>query len=93
MLVASGLVSIGGARRAWARAPIAAVVLAISGSALLVTMALAATFATTSSAGRGSALQGAIPLQTMIDVHGGGNAIVFALGALVALTALETRAT
>lgn len=92
MLVASGLVAVAGARRAWDRAPIAAVLLAVSGAALLVTMGLAATFATTSSAGRGSALQGAIPLQTMIDVHGGGNAVVFALGALVALTALDSRA-
>lgn len=90
MLLASALIAVAGARRAWDQAPITAPILAVSGSALLVTMGLAATFATTSSAGRGSALQGAIPLQTMIDLHGGGNAVVFALGALVALTALDS---
>jgi hypothetical protein len=53
-------------------------------------MALAATFALTSSAGRGSSLTGAIPLQTMIDLHGGGNAFGFALSGLVALALLES---
>lgn len=91
MLLASSLLAIPGARRAWSRAPIAAVILALAGAALLGTMTLAAAFATTSSAGRSSSLQGAVDLQTMIDLHGGGNSIVFALGALVALTALDRR--
>lgn len=92
MLVAGGLL-IGGARRAWRRsttaAKIAGAILALAGSALALTMALAATFATTSSAGRGSSLAGVVPVQTMIDLHGGMNSIVFALGALVGLTALD----
>ncbi|MBS2013128.1 MAG: YndJ family transporter [Deltaproteobacteria bacterium] len=89
MLLAAALLSLVAARRAWDRAPIAAVVLGMSGAALVGTMTLAAIFATTSSAGRRSSLQGAIDLQTMIDLHGGGNAIVFGVGALVAFTALD----
>ena len=63
----------------------------VSGGSLLLTMALAATFALTSSAGRGSSLQGAVSVQTMIDFHGAMNAIAFACSALAALTLQQLR--
>lgn len=85
MLCASLLLVRVGARRAFARSRFGGVFLGISGATLLVTMSLAVTFALTSSAGRGSALTGAIPLQTMIDFHGGANAFGFALCGLIGL--------
>lgn len=85
MLAASALLVAFASRKAWPRSHVAAVLFVVSGGSLLLTMALAATFALTSSAGRGSSLTGAIPLQTMIDLHGGGNAFGFALCGLVAL--------
>lgn len=63
----------------------------VAGASLLMTMALAAAFALTSSAGRGSSLQGAVTVQTMIDFHGAMNAIAFACSALVALTLQQLR--
>jgi hypothetical protein len=89
MLVAASIFALVATRRAWPISKAAAVLFGAAGAALLTTMALATTFATTSSAGRGSSLEGAIPIQTMIDVHGGGNAFGFALSALVALTLLS----
>jgi hypothetical protein len=90
MLAASAMLVGFASRRAWPRSRTAAVLFVVSGGSLLLTMALAATFALTSSAGRGSSLTGAIPLQTMIDLHGGGNAFGFALSGLVALALLES---
>lgn len=89
MLVAASIFALVASRSAAARSRPAAVLFAIAGAALVMTMSLATVFATTSSAGRGSSLDGAIALQTMIDVHGGGNAFGFAVSALVALTLLE----
>ena len=89
MLAASFMLIGFATRRAWPRARGAAGLFGGSGASLLLTMALAATFALTSSAGRGSSLTGAIPLQTMIDLHGGGNAFGFALSGLVALALLK----
>ena len=89
MLAASAMLIGFASRRAWPRSRVAAVLFVVSGGSLLLTMALAATFALTSSAGRGSSLAGAIPLQTMIDLHGGGNAFGFALSGLVALALIR----
>ena len=91
MLCASVLLVGFASRRAWPRSRGAAVLFGIAGLALVGTMGLAATFALTSSAGRGSTLTGAIPLQTMIDLHGGGNALGFALSGIAALTFLDVR--
>lgn len=91
MLAAAAILALVASRRALPRSRTAAILFAIAGGALLVTMSLATVFATTSSAGRGSSLDGAIALQTMIDLHGGGNAFGFALSALVALTLLDER--
>ncbi len=91
MLVATALVVVVATRRAWPISRAAAILLGASGLALVGTMALAATFATTSSAGHGSSLEGAVPITTMIDLHGGGNALGFALSGLVALTLLDRR--
>jgi hypothetical protein len=88
MLAASALLVGFASRKAWPRSRGAAVLFVVSGGSLLLTMALAATFALTSSAGRGSSLAGAIPLQTMIDLHGGGNAFGFALSGLVGFALL-----
>lgn len=85
MLAASTLLVAFASRRSWARSRAAALLFVMSGGSLLVTMALAATFALTSSAGRGSSLAGAIPLGTMIDLHGGGNAFGFALLGIAAV--------
>lgn len=85
MLAASTLLVGFASRRSWRTSRVAAVLFVASGASLLLTMALAATFALTSSAGRGSSLAGAIPLGTMIDLHGGGNAFGFALLGLAAL--------
>lgn len=64
----------------------------VSGATLLVTMTLAATFALTSSAGRGSALDGgAVEVETMIRFHGAANAIGFAIAALLGLTVIPPR--
>lgn len=89
MLAASAMLIGFASRRAWPRSRVAAALFVVSGGSLLLTMALAATFALTSSAGRGSSLAGAIPLQTMIDLHGGGNAFGFALSGLVALALIR----
>lgn len=89
MLVASGMLAIVAARAAWSRSRAASALFVIAGLTLLGTMTLAATFATTSSAGRGSTLDPLIPMPTMIALHGGGNAFGFALAALVALTLLD----
>ncbi len=91
MLVASTVLVLGASRHAAKESLLAAVLFVLSGVTLLLTMTLAATFALTSSAGRGSSLQGAVPLQTMIDLHGGGNALGFALPGLAALTLLAVR--
>lgn len=89
MLGASALLALFASRRALARSRLAAALLVASGASLLVTMALAATFALTSSAGRGSSLAFVFPLQTMIDVHGGGNAFGFAVCGVAALAVLD----
>jgi hypothetical protein len=86
MLVACALLLSVVPRRAAARSRVAAALFVIAGAALLGTMGLAATFALTSSAGRQSTFSGPLSVQTMIDLHGGGNALGFALCALVALT-------
>ena len=86
MLLACFLLVVVVPRRAAERSKAAAALFAIAGVALLGTMGLAATFALTSSAGRGSTFDGPLSVQTMIDYHGGGNALGFALCALVALT-------
>lgn len=88
MLAASTLLVAFASRRAWRTSRAAAVLFVLSGASLLVTMALAATFALTSSAGRGSSLAGAIPLDTMIALHGAGNAFGFALLGTTALVLL-----
>ena len=90
MLVACALLVLVVPRRAAERSKIAAVLFAVSGMALLGTMGLAATFALTSSAGRTSTFSGPLSVQTMIDFHGGGNALGFALGALLALTLVDS---
>ena len=84
MLCASIVLVLRASRSASTR--LGAALFVLSGASLLLTMALAATFALTSSAGRGSTLQGAVSVQTMIDFHGAMNAIAFACSALVALT-------
>jgi len=93
MLVASSVLIVAASRRAAPRSMVAAALFVVSGITLLLTMTLAATFALTSSAGRGSSLAGAVPLQTMIDWHGGANAIGFSLAGLGALTLLATTET
>ncbi|MBX3229443.1 MAG: YndJ family transporter [Labilithrix sp.] len=90
-MLAAAIVLVGFAARR-AEAPLAKVLFVVSGTTLLLTMTLAACFALTSSAGRGSSLQGIVPLQTMIDYHGGANAIGFALSGLCALTLQRLRA-
>ncbi len=95
MLVASALMVLVAARRAWARSPIAACLFAGAGLTLTLTMALAATFATTSSAGvasRATSFTGAVGIDTMLAYHGAGNALGFALASLVALTLLDAGA-
>ncbi|MDB5220712.1 MAG: rane protein [Myxococcaceae bacterium] len=89
MLVACALLVAVVPRRAAPRSTIAAALFALAGLALLGTMGLAATFALTSSAGRSSTFSGPLPVQTMIDLHGGGNALGFAVCALVALTLVD----
>ena len=89
MLSASAILVFFAAKRASSR--LGALLFVLSGTTLLLTMTLAATFALTSSAGRGSSLQGAVPLQTMIDYHGAANAIFFATAALAALTLQQLR--
>ena len=89
MLVACALLVAVVPRRAAPRSTIAAALFALAGLALLGTMGLAATFALTSSAGRSSTFSGPLSVQTMIDLHGGGNALGFALCALVALTLVD----
>lgn len=90
MLCASVLLVFRAARYAVRHSKLAAALFVVSGGTLLLTMSLAATFALTSSAGRGSSLAGAVPLQTMIDWHGGANAIGFSLGGLAALAMLAS---
>jgi hypothetical protein len=89
MLCASIVLVFFASRRA--SSTLGAALVVLSGASLLLTMALAATFALTSSAGRGSSLQGAVTVQTMIDFHGAMNAIAFACSALVALTLQQLR--
>jgi hypothetical protein len=89
MVVACALLVLVVPRRAASRSKLAAALFALAGVALLGTMGLAATFALTSSAGRGSTFSGPLSVQTMIDLHGGGNALGFALSALVALTIVD----
>lgn len=89
MLAVSALLVVVVPRRAAKKSRLAAGLFAVAGVALLGTMGLAVTFALTSSAGRGSTFDGPLSVQTMIDLHGGGNAIGFALGALVALTLID----
>jgi hypothetical protein len=90
MLVASVVLVLHAARQTPALA--AKLLFAVSGLTLLLTMTLAATFALTSSAGRGSSLHGAVEIQTMIDFHGAANAMGFAFAALLALN-LTSRPT
>jgi hypothetical protein len=89
MLVACALLVAVVSRRAAPRSSVAAALFALAGVALLGTMGLAVTFALTSSAGRSSTFSGPLSVQTMIDLHGGGNALGFALCALVALTLVD----
>lgn len=89
MLVACALLVAVVPRRAAPRSRVAAALFALAGLALLGTMGLAVTFALTSSAGRTSTFSGPLSVQTMIDLHGGGNALGFALCALVALTLVD----
>lgn len=90
MLCASVVLVVFASRRAFAiGSKLAGALFIASGGTLLLTMSLAATFALSSSAGRGSSLTGAIPLQTMIDWHGGANAIGFSLAGLAALTLVD----
>lgn len=89
MLVVCALLVLVVPRRAAPRSRLAAALFALAGLALLGTMGLAATFALTSSAGRSSTFSGPLSVQTMIDFHGGGNALGFALGALIALTLVD----
>lgn len=91
MLVVCALLLAVVPRRAAERSTLAAGLFAVAGVALLGTMGLAVTFALTSSAGRDSSFDGPLSVQTMIDLHGGGNAIGFALGALIALTILDRQ--
>jgi hypothetical protein len=91
MLVASAILVFRMTRVAWEISPIASALFALAGVALVGTMALAATFATTASAGRGASLQGALDVTTMLELHGAGNSLGFALAALVALTILDVR--
>ena len=91
MLVACALLAAVVPRRATEVSKAAALLFVLAGLALLGTMALAATFALTSSAGRSSTFSGPLTVQTMIDFHGGGNALGFALGALVALTIVDRQ--
>ena len=89
MLLACALLVAVVPRRAAPRSMVAAALFALAGLALLGTMGLAATFALTSSAGRSSTFSGPLSVHTMIDLHGGGNALGFALCALVALTLVD----
>lgn len=89
MLCASVVLIVHASRRATSL--VGRMLFVASGASLLLTMALAATFALTSSAGRGSSLQGAVGVQTMIDFHGAMNAIAFACSALFALTLQPLR--
>ncbi len=91
MLVASTVLVATASRLALPRSRIAAALFVVSGATLLLTMTLAASFALTSSAGRGSSLAGIVPLGTMIAWHGAANAIGFALAGLTALTLLSSR--
>lgn len=91
MLAAAALLVFVAPRRAAPASKLAAALFVVAGATLLVTMSLAATFALTSSAGRGSSLEGAIPLQTMIDWHGGANAIGFSLSGLAALALVASK--
>lgn len=92
MLVASAILVLQMTRRAWPISPLAALLFGLAGVALVGTMALAVTFATTASAGRGASLDGAIDVETMLALHGAGNSLGFALASLVALTILDVRA-
>jgi hypothetical protein len=85
MLCASALIVFVASRTAAQHSKLAALLFVVSGSTLLLTMTLAATFALTSSAGRGSSLHGVVPLQIMIDYHGLANAVGFSLSGLTAL--------
>ena len=91
MLVGSVLLVVVVPRRAAQKSKLAAGLFVVAGVSLVGTMGLAVTFALTSSAGRGSAFDGPLSVQTMIDLHGGGNAIGFALGALLALTIIDRK--
>ncbi len=73
--------------RAWRISKSASVLFVLSGLSLFGTMALAATFATTAHGARNVGDgAGAVQTQTMIDLHGGGNAFGFALLALLGLS-------
>ena len=87
ILVAAFMLVFVGAQRAWRHSKPAGVLLAMSGLALFGTMALALVFATTSHGARAvsDGVAGAVPTQTMIDLHGGGNAFGFGLLGLLGL--------
>ena len=70
---------------------VARLLFCVSGATLPVTMALAATFALGSSAGRGSTFEGHVSLDTMIAFHGAANAAGFVLAGLLALSLTPPR--
>ena len=70
------------------RSRLARIVLALSFLGLIVPMVLAAVFAMTGSAGQGRALSHVLSLEVMLRYHGAVNALVFAMPALFALSAL-----
>ena len=93
ILVAAFLLVFVASRNAWTLSKPASVLFVLSGLSLFGTMALAATFATTAHGARAvsDGLAGAIPTQTMIDLHGGGNAFGFALLALLGLSLIPRQ--
>lgn len=88
MLAASAFLLTAARRRAEG---LAAALFCVSGLTLPVTMALAATFALGSSAGRGSTFEGYVSLDTMLAFHGAANAAGFVLAGLVALSLTPPR--
>ncbi len=72
------------------RVRIAGLSLLVAGASLVLSMALAVTFAVTSSAGIGARAP-FIPLATMAALHGAANAIGFSVAASVAFALLRPR--
>jgi len=92
MLLAASVLVRTVARRAWKRSRIAAVLFAISGTSLFLTMALAATFALTGSAGRDGSFSMVVSFERMVLLHGAMNAFGFVTCGLVACTLVGERA-